>query len=399
VTKIPAVSSAAERAPAPSEGRAEARPRGRAAPRQDKVLDDDELAGPVTEIGTKAARIAAPLASRAETAAPPPRQVIPDGCNLGVVLRVLLGVNLGLLVVALPQATGFDEALTTLLTGAALVEPVTLLTLIGWCLLRRSLPPRDLRIQRAIAWSVPVIVTAPLLMLFGPLSPSLDGPRIAIYLALALIGGVAVQHYLELRARAFSPALAEARFQALQSRIRPHFFFNSLNAVLAVVRQDPARAERMLESISDLFRAVMGDVRRLVPFEHELGLCRQYVEIEQTRLGQRLKVDWQIGAVHPRARVPQLLLQPLIENAVRYGAEKIEGDCEIVVRVRQLGFNLEFFVSNPIAREPVQREGNQIGLANIRGRLALVYDLEAKLDAKVRGDRFEITMTIPVDNR
>jgi two-component system sensor histidine kinase AlgZ len=169
--------------------------------------------------------------------------------------------------------------------------------------------------------------------------------------------------------------------------------------VLAVVRNDPLRAERMLESISDLFRAVMGDVRKLVPFEHELGLCRQYVEIEQTRLGERLKVDWQIGAVHPRAKVPQLLLQPLIENAVRYGAEKIEGDCEIVVRVRQIGFNLEFFVSNPIAREPVQREGNQIGLANIRGRLALIYDLEARLEAQVRRDRFEITMTIPVENR
>jgi two-component system sensor histidine kinase AlgZ len=276
---------------------------------------------------------------------------------------------------------------------------VTLLSLMLWCLLRRSLPRQPVRTQRVMAWFVPVAVTALLLAIFSPLSPALHGPRILLFLALALVGGLAVQHYLELRARAFSPALAEARFQALQSRIRPHFFFNSLNAVLAVVRNDPLRAERMLESISDLFRAVMGDVRKLVPFEHELGLCRQYVEIEQTRLGERLKVDWQIGAVHPRAKVPQLLLQPLIENAVRYGAEKIEGDCEIVVRVRQIGFNLEFFVSNPIAREPVQREGNQIGLANIRGRLALIYDLEARLEAQVRRDRFEITMTIPVENR
>jgi two-component system sensor histidine kinase AlgZ len=97
--------------------------------------------------------------------------------------------------------------------------------------------------------------------------------------------------------------------------------------------------------------------------------------------------------------VPQLLLQPIIENAVRYGAERREGECRIVVRVRQLGFNLEFFVSNPIAREPLQREGNQIGLANIRGRLALIYDLEAKLDAQVRGNRFELTLTIPVEHR
>ncbi|MCU0952892.1 MAG: histidine kinase [Burkholderiaceae bacterium] len=325
--------------------------------------------------------------------------MIPDGCNLGVVLRVLVGANVALLLMALAAAGAFDAALKQVLTAAAIVQPVALLSLILWCLLRRSLPRLRLPVQRAVAWTVPVLVTGLILAAYGQLSPALHGPQILVYLLLALAAGAAVQHYLELRARAFSPALAEARYQALQSRIRPHFFFNSLNAVLAVVRDDPRRAERMLESISELFRAVMGDVRKLVPFEHELGLCRQYVEIEQTRLGERLKVDWQIGAVHPKARVPQLLLQPIIENAVRYGAEKIEGECEIVVRIRQLGFNLEFFVSNPIAREPIQREGNQIGLTNIRGRLALIYDLEAKLDARVRRDRFELTMTIPVENK
>lgn len=347
----------------------------------------------------KAARVAAPLSSRAETASPTPRDVIPDGCNLGVVLRVLLGVNAALLVVALAGADAPADALATLLTSAALVEPAALLSLILWCLLRRGLPPLPLHVQRVLAWLVPVAVTGAMLAVFGRVTPELQGGRMLMPLAMALIAGIVIQHYLELRARAFSPAVAEARFQALQSRIRPHFFFNSLNAVLAVVREDPLRAERMLESVADLFRAVMGDVRKLVPFEQELGLCRQYVEIEQTRLGDRLKIDWQIGAVHPRAKVPQLLLQPVIENAVRYGAEKIEGECEIVVRIRQLGFNLEFFVSNPIAREPIQREGNQIGLTNIRGRLALIYDLEAKLDARVRRDRFELTMTIPVENK
>ena len=346
-----------------------------------------------------AAEIGAPLPTRAETAAPAPRQVIPDGCNLGVVLRTLLAVNLALLAVTVTLASSLAEVPEAVLTAAAAVEPLLLLTLMLWCLARRTLQGKPLPLQRAVAWLVPVAVTGVLLALFHDLSSLLQGPRVALFLALALLGGMAVQHYFELRDRAFSPALTEARYQALQSRIRPHFFFNSLNAVLAVVRDNPAQAERMLESIAELFRAVMGDVRKLVPFEQELGLCRQYVEIEQTRLGERLVVDWQIGAVHPRARVPQLLLQPIIENAVRYGAERREGECRIIVRVRQIGFNLEFFVSNPIAREPLQREGNQIGLANIRGRLALIYDLEAKLDAQVRGNRFELTLTIPVEHR
>ncbi|HEU0200044.1 MAG TPA: histidine kinase [Burkholderiaceae bacterium] len=341
------------------------------------------------------AAVAEPVLSRAETAVPTPRLVIPDGCNMGTLLRVAVGVNLAAGGVALlidPQAPT-----APFLTGAALIEPVLLGTLLIWCLLRRALPPLAVEWQRAVAWLVPVALTWLLIGTFGLMGFGMHLGAQAAYLLAALVGGAATQHYLELRARAFSPAVAEARFQALQSRIRPHFFFNALNAVIAVVRADPRRAERMLESIAELLRAVMGDVRKLVPFEQELDLCRRYVEIEQTRLGPRLQVDWQIGAVHPRCRVPQLLLQPLIENAVRYGAEKIAGECDIVMRVRQHGFHLEVFISNPIAREPIQREGNQIGLANIRGRLALIYDLEAELETKVRRDRFELTLTLPVE--
>lgn len=347
----------------------------------------------------KPAAVPTSLESRAETALPTPRQVIPDGCNLGVVLRVLGAVNLALVVVALAAAGAAGQAVDRFLALATLVEPLALLTLVLWCLLRRSLPELRLPVQRALAWGVPAVVTLMLLAVLQPLREQTGPFSVLAYPFAALVGGAAIQHYLELRARAFSPAMAEARLQALQSRIRPHFFFNSLNAALAVIREDPHRAERMLENIAELFRAVMGDVRKLVPLEQELELCRKYVEIEQTRLGQRLQVDWQVGATHPRARVPQLLLQPVIENAVRYGAEKIAGDCRIEVRIRQHGFNLEVFVSNPIAREPVQREGNQIGLNNIRGRLALIYDLEARIEARVRRDRFELTMIIPVDNR
>jgi two-component system sensor histidine kinase AlgZ len=344
-----------------------------------------------------AAATAVPVASRAETAAPTPRLVIPDGCNMGTLLRVAVGVNAAAFVLAL--ALSRSDPFGGFLSAAAVIEPVLLATLLGWCLLRRVALPMRPEVQRLLAWSVPALTTLVLVELFGLFGQSARTETIVGYLALAFAGGAAVQHYLELRARAFSPAVTEAKLQALQSRIRPHFFFNALNAALAIVRADPPRAERMLESIAELLRAVMGDVRKLVPLEQELDLCRRYVEIEQTRLGDRLRVDWQVGAVHPRAKVPQLLLQPLIENAVRYGAEKVAGDCEITVRVKQHGFRLEVFVANPIAREPVQREGNQIGLANIRGRLALIYDLEATLETNVRRERFELTLTLPVENK
>ena len=95
--------------------------------------------------------------------------------------------------------------------------------------------------------------------------------------------------YFHLRARALSPAIAEARLQALQARIRPHFLFNSINAVLSLVRSEPARAEIALQDMADLFRVLMRDNRELAPLADELELCRQYLELEQLRLGERLR--------------------------------------------------------------------------------------------------------------
>jgi two-component system sensor histidine kinase AlgZ len=348
---------------------------------------------------TDKAGAGAAAASRRDVAAPAPKQVIPDGCNVGTVLRVALGVNAAVALAVFVSHARPALAWERFVELSAVLEPALLMSLLAWCGLRRYLPDLSIAGQRLLAWLAPVACTAVIVLLVGPVGPDLSAVSRWSVLLVALGAGIAVQHYVELRERAYSPAVTEARFQALQSRIRPHFFFNSLNAVIAVVRSDPPRAERMLESVAELFRAVMGDVRRLVPLEQELELCRRYVEIEQTRLGERLQVEWDIGAVHPRARVPQLLLQPVIENAVRYGAERLAGDCRIVVRVRQLGFRLELFVSNPLAKDPLQREGNQIGLANIRGRLALIYDLEGQLTTRVRHERFELTMSIPVEKR
>jgi two-component system sensor histidine kinase AlgZ len=339
--------------------------------------------------------IKGPLA-RAETAAPTPRQVIPDGCNMGVLLRVI-GIVVALsLTAAVADAASPAETLAQFLRITSIAAPATLTTLMLWCAELRALPVLTVPVQRAVAWATPAVVS---LLLSSLLRESTSAWTPIGHALAALALGAGVQHYYELRQRAFSPALAEAKYQALQSRIRPHFLFNSLNAVLAVIRTEPGKAERMLESIAELFRAVMADTRKLVPLAQEIELCRNYVEIEQTRLGNRLAVDWQIGAYHPRAKVPQLLLQPVIENAIRYGAEKLPGCADIIVRVRQHGFTLELFVSNPIAPERPEREGNQIGLANIRGRLALIYDLEAKIETQVRRNRFELTMTLPVEKR
>jgi len=120
--------------------------------------------------------------------------------------------------------------------------------------------------------------------------------------------------YFDLRARALSPAIAEARIQALQARIRPHFLYNSINAVLSLIRSEPRRAERALEDLADLFRVLMADNRTLAPIANEVELARKYLELELLRLGDRLKVTWRTDTMPGDALVPPLVLQPLVEN-------------------------------------------------------------------------------------
>ena len=156
-------------------------------------------------------------------------------------------------------------------------------------------------------------------------------------LVLARRGRGAVLAYLRLHTKAYSPALAEARLQALQARIRPHFLFNSLNAVLSLIRRDPKRAERTLEDLADLFRALMSDGRSLVRLADEISLIERYAAIEQLRLGERLRMSWDLDNAPVDAMLPPLVLQPLLENAVYHGVEPGTGIGDVLVRIERRG--------------------------------------------------------------
>jgi two-component system, LytTR family, sensor histidine kinase AlgZ len=201
--------------------------------------------------------------------------------------------------------------------------------------------------------------------------------------------------YFALRARLQSPALAEARLMALTARIRPHFLFNSLNAVLGVIRSDPRRAEEALEELADLFRVLMRENRELVPLSEELSLVRKYLALERLRLGDRLQVKWDIESCPPDALIPPLMLQPLLENAVYHGIEPAEQPAEITVRFAHRGDQLLIELSNPYVLGASDHIGNQMALANIRERLMLFYDLEASLETRAGDGRYVVRMLMP----
>jgi two-component system sensor histidine kinase AlgZ len=211
--------------------------------------------------------------------------------------------------------------------------------------------------------------------------------------------GIVLQHYFELRTRAFSPALLEARLQALQARIRPHFLFNSLNAVLSLIRTDPKRAETTLEDLADLFRILMRDARDMTTLEQEIRLCRQYLSIEKVRLGDRLQVKWEAinisDSVLHRAQIPSLLLQPLLENAVHYGVEPAAEPALIQIKLERSLDRIEIAVTNPYYGNDAESEGNHMALNNIRERLALLYDVEAQITTVAANGFFEVRLRFP----
>jgi two-component system sensor histidine kinase AlgZ len=201
--------------------------------------------------------------------------------------------------------------------------------------------------------------------------------------------------YLRLLTKAHSPALAEARLQALQARIRPHFLFNSLNAVLALIRRDPQRAERTLEDLADLFRTLMSDARRFVRLADEISLLERYAEIEQLRLGDRLRISWDLDNAPADALLPPLVLQPLLENAVYHGVEPGTGISDVLVRITKRGDRVLAQIENPYLEAEVQRAGNRMALENIRERLQLFFDAEARITIKAADGRYRVELEIP----
>jgi two-component system sensor histidine kinase AlgZ len=321
-----------------------------------------------------------------------------DVCRGALALRALLAVNGAVLIGVGVAAASWSQALLASGPALAVALPATLLWLMAVCLLRRRLaalkPP--LRIAAlmalgaalALATAWPVAAIGLLEMTPGrDLALALAGAALALPLAL----------WLQSRERARRPADASARLAELQSRIRPHFLFNTLNTAIALVRSDPARAEGVLEDLAELFRVALADEgRSAVTLAEEIELARRYLAIEALRFGERLQVQWQLDPAADGARLPPLALQPLLENAVRHGIEPAEHGGTVRVRTRvQLG-RAEVIVDNTVPEGAAANPGHGLALANVRERLRLLHDLDAQFDAGAREGRWRVRIVVPL---
>src|SRR5689334_22882621 len=320
--------------------------------------------------------------------------LLPDFRNLAVVARVLLAVNAAALAGALYSMPELPSALERFVQSAAFLEPLLLVEL----LVLFSLSPWLARLPYPAGCAAVIALVVLLAGLYhaaaSDLAPEIS-PSLVRTLVLALLVAAFLLVYFRLHTKAFSPALAEARLQALQARIRPHFLFNSLNAVLSLIRRDPKRAERSLEDLADLFRTLMADARQFVRLADEIALLERYAEIEQLRLGDRLRITWELDAAPSDALLPPLVLQPLLENAVYHGVEPGTGVGDVLVRIERRGDRVHATIENPHLEAGNQRAGNRMALDNIRERLALFFDAEASIATQTANGRYRVDIEIP----
>jgi len=319
---------------------------------------------------------------------------LPDFRNFGILLRIVLIVNGIALLAALLQVPAVREWPAQFTENAALVEPLLILSLLVLAVVGDLLR----RLPYAMAISAIVVIELALTAALHFATKDLffvDAHSLPRWLLIVALTTGMLLVYFDLRGRALSPALAEARLQALQARIRPHFLFNSINAVLSLVRQEPRRAEAALEDMAGLFRALMADNRQLTPISREIELCRQYLELEQLRLGERLQVEWHTENMPPDALVPLLALQPLLENAVYHGIEPAETPGVVSITIHVARDRLHVVLRNPYRLTGDHHAGNKMALANIRERLQLHFDVAAELTTRIGENTYEVRMVMP----
>ena len=322
---------------------------------------------------------------------------LPDFRQGGLWLRALLAVNLAMALSVLAANRDWAHVFAEFIEIAVFLEPVLLLNLVVFYLISDWIAPLPRRIGRMAVLLLSLLVTAAVHGFFVAMQwTQLNLERTAMW-------SVVVTYFLlvwfDLVARAQSPALAEARLMALTARIRPHFLFNTLNAVLGVMRSEPQRAESALEELSDLFRVLMRENRTLVPLSEEIAVARQYLNLERLRLGDRIQVQWDMASCPPDPLVPPLMLQPLLENAVYHGIEPSTQPGDILICCEQVNNRMRnrvrLEISNTVPTDTRHAQGNQMAMANIRERLLLFFELEAVMTTGIREGRFHVSIEFP----
>ncbi len=308
------------------------------------------------------------------------RAFLPNFCAIRMVFAVVVSAELLAIVLTLGAFPGPDAFWSELSSRSLYIQWVALSVAAIYCGLRVPLGRLTHALAGSIAWVLVLFVTTGVYFAaawLGLLAAPPDLVELGHHLAIAGIVGAALLRYLyeQHRERQRELAESEARLQALQARIRPHFLFNSMNTIASLTRIDADLAEQVVQDLSDLFRATLSDGGERSTLERELDLARGYLRIEGQRLGERLRVHWDTHGIPIDARLPALLLQPLLENAVYHGIEPSTDGGEITISGRLRNGLVSLAVRNtlPDGQRRSLRPGNRMAQQNVRERLDAAF--------------------------
>ena len=337
------------------------------------------------------------------------RSYLPDLCGVRPLVATLLVAQLLAFVLTLaPSARWADQGFWHGLGLVSLfVHWVALTSLMCLCLARKRLA-RIKPVHTAwISFTLVLLITfsASLLVAIYGRGILVDARQSAPVFAIkntiiaAIVAALALRVlYLHHVQKQTNEARSSARVQALQARIRPHFLFNSMNTIAALIHKDPAQAELAVEDLAELFRSSLLEEGKLVTLADELETVKKYLHIESHRLGDRLQVQWLIESIPADAYLPPLVLQPLFENAVYYGIEPAaQGGC-IRVQVKQNDQFVELIIENPnhVAMAAKKGKGHQIALDNIKERLKFYFGKHGQLYLVEQAQTMRVILSFPL---
>lgn len=332
---------------------------------------------------------------------------LPDFCNLQMAFVVITMAELLALILTLSHSRSYNNLLELLAFLSLFIQWIALSCSSVLCLANRFLSQLSNRTAAVIAYLIVLLTAAVVIELsywvFSQWVPIININSHEFWLIQnisisAITAAIALRYfYVRNQWRLNLELQAQARLQALQARIRPHFFFNCMNSIASLTRSQPKLAEQAVEDLADLFRASLMNSEQLIPIEEEIALCQRYLNIEQLRFGDRLNTEWHLQ-LPTEMMIPPLLLQPLIENAIYHGIESLPEGGTILIKAMTEGGQLQLVIENPFAekRGKPSRVGNHMAQDNIRQRLSSLYGEQAEFNATTTASHYTVRLNLPV---
>ncbi len=333
---------------------------------------------------------------------------LPDFCRGEIVFHVVVLAELLAVVISVVSARIFINPFTDLLIISIFVQWVALTSVLILCLTRKYLNrlPRERAIILAYLLLVLTAgVLGEIMTWVGWLMGMTTSIRPDWYLKFqiqnltvsAIVDALALRYFLGqhlLKQRALGEARANMELQ--KYRIRPHFLFNSMNIIASLTRRAPAKAEAAIEDMADLFRLMLDESKSLVPLRNEIAVAKKYLKLERLRLEKRLKATWDVGDVPQAAKIPVLMLQLLLENAIHYGIEPREDGGEIGIHIHADNDTLRLRVVNPASTSAKEGpQGDSAAFVNIRERLRGHFGAAASLAMQEADGVFAVDISLP----